>query len=97
MATETRVRRGSVMSDSASDRSIFTLLHAGLGGCIDKPFGRYHWQYKAWCSPDDALRADDSETTQVETVRATREVTSPRKAAPPQVTHRKMPTHAARS
>jgi len=25
------------MSDSASDRPIFTLLHAGLGGCIDKP------------------------------------------------------------
>ena len=72
------------MSDSASGRPIFTLLHAGLGRCIDKPFGRYHWQYRAWCGPDDALRADDSETTQVETVRATREVASPRKAAPPQ-------------
>ena len=42
---------GSVRSDSAPDRPIFTLLHAGVGGCIDKPFGRYHWQYKAWCSP----------------------------------------------
>jgi hypothetical protein len=70
------------MSDSASNRPIFTLLHAGLGGRIDKPFGGYHWQYKAWCSPDDAQRADHSETTQFETVRAPREVTSPRKAAP---------------
>jgi hypothetical protein len=77
------------MSDSASDRPIFTLLHARLGACFDKPFGRYHWQYKAWCSPDEALRADDSETTQVETMRATKEVASPGKAAPPQVTHRK--------
>ena len=34
------------MSDSASDRPIFTLLHAGLGGCIDKPFGRYHGNIK---------------------------------------------------
>src|SRR6266436_9456550 len=82
VASETRVRYGSVRSDSASDRPIFTLLHAGVGGCIDKPFGRYHWQYKAWCGPDDALRADDSETTQVETVEATREAASSRKATP---------------
>ena len=62
---------GHETGDSASDRPIFTLLHAGVGGCIEKPFGRYHWQYKDWCSPDDALRADDTETTQVEAVQAT--------------------------
>jgi len=64
---------GYETGDRASDRPIFTLLHAGVGGCIEKPFGRYHWQYKDWCSPDDALRADDTETTQVEAVQATRE------------------------
>jgi len=62
---------GHETGDSASDRPIYTLLHAGVGGCIEKPFGRYHWQDKDWCSPDDALRADDTETTQVEAVQAT--------------------------
>jgi len=66
-------------------RPILTLLHAGIGGCIDKP-------YKAWCSPDDALRDDGSETTLVETVQATWEAASSRTGHPEQ-----MPTHAARS
>src|SRR5882762_9422927 len=73
---------GRETGDSASDRPIFTLLHAGVGGCIEKPFGRYQRQYKDWCSPDDALRADDTETTQVEAVQATREAASSRKASP---------------
>jgi hypothetical protein len=42
-------KAGSVRSDSVSDRPIFTLLYAGVGGCIDNSFGRYHWQHKAWC------------------------------------------------
>src|SRR5450631_3413627 len=73
---------GYETGDRASDRPIFTLPHAGVGGCIEKPFGRYHWQYKDWCSPDDALRVDDTETTQVEAVQATREAASSRKASP---------------
>src|SRR5712691_12228444 len=77
-----RMSAGHETGDSASDRPIFTLLHAGVGGCIEKPFGRYHWQYKDWCSPDDALRADDTETTQVEAAQATREAASSRKASP---------------
>jgi hypothetical protein len=71
-----------VTGDSASDRPIFTLLHAGVGGCIEKPFGRYHWQHRDLCSPDGALRADDTETTQVEAEQATREAASSRKARP---------------
>jgi hypothetical protein len=62
---------GHETGDSASDRPIFTLLHAGVGTSIEKPFGQYHWQYNDWCSPDDALSADDTETTQVEAVKAT--------------------------
>ena len=86
---------GHETGDSASDRPIFTLLHAGVGGCIEKPFGRYHWQYKDWCGPDDTLRADDTETTQVEAVQATRKAASSRKASP----HRSpcANAHAARS
>jgi hypothetical protein len=56
---------GRETGDSASDRPIFTLQHAGVGGCIEKPFGRYHWQNKAWYSPDDALRAVDAETADI--------------------------------
>jgi len=73
---------GHETADSASDPPIFTLLHAGVGGCIEKPFGRYHWQYRDWCSPGDALRANDTETTQVEVVQATREAASSRKGSP---------------
>jgi len=32
--------------DGASDRPIFTLLHAGVGRCIEKPFGRYYWHIR---------------------------------------------------
>jgi hypothetical protein len=44
-----------VTGDSASDRPIFTLLHAGVGGCIEKPFGRYHWQHRDLCLARYAL------------------------------------------
>jgi hypothetical protein len=83
---------GHETGDSASDRPIFTLLHAGVGGCIEKPFGRYHWQYRDWCSPDDGLRADDTETTQVEAVQGKQRHLAKR-------VHRghRVPTHAARS
>jgi hypothetical protein len=58
--------------ESASDRPIFTLLHAGVGGCVEKRFGRYHRQYNDWCIPDDALRAVAPKQPQVEAVQATK-------------------------
>src|SRR5580704_8521527 len=50
---------GHETGDSASDRPIFTLLHAGVGGCIEKPLERVHTGHPVQM-PTHAARPDST-------------------------------------